>query len=448
MEMDAEQVRRLMVTARDPRTSAADLQRVAQYATTVPSLIPALLSHQNMYPGLAHWLQTLPGASAVLSGAGRIDAVHDDEPRPSSAYLVAGGASAASAAGAAALGLAGGGTEAAAISASGGAGAVGASTTGTAKAGVVKAGLAKATLVKIGAGVVGLAVVGSAAGMYVANQGLPWAPKSDTANVAAPPENVHADATAPDSSAQPSQASKLSDQQLLALLPTAPVGEAERDYLTHMAPLTGGAAAVPANYSASTISTGTNGGIRVVNDGRLITTSTFPGLSGYSTTRSQQPVIRDVDGDGTDDIVTIVTNPVPKSGISTGGSSEGLAALTVYSPTDDGAALTIRSQMVIFDEWKGVVQSEQTGSHGADPALDQQYRSGGGKHTSTRMPGGYTALSLSTDGTQVTVRRSNYWGSEWMDLDPDEGADTVTYPIVWTNGGVSVGPAAQITSSR
>lgn len=131
---------------------------------------------------------------------------------------------------------------------------------------------------------------GGTAGYLTLNGGLPWG--GETSGDAATSAPVEPSETGP-------AAASLSDDELLALLQTAPAGQLERDYISSIASALGGSATAPSNYTGSVLSASFNGStVRVVNDGTLITESEFPDLSSYQAKRSQQPAIRDVDGDG------------------------------------------------------------------------------------------------------------------------------------------------------
>lgn len=465
-------VNALLAQVRDLTTPPAQLQQIATHAPEHPELIAPLLAHPNIYPQLAQWLRglqpeqdqkrgdlagpaaagvaasaaTTTGLAATQAGTGAVTAGGTDltgqiasgaiPPIPSIDPVAHTATSAASLppidpAGTAAHAVSGAATPIppvdpttataatgkAAAAAAGKAGAAAAAKTGTGlSAGKIIAGLAAATLV---AG-------GGTAGYLALNR------SDDTAETAS-------------ASAEPSEtlpaAATLSDDELLALLKTAPVGDLERSYLNDIAAFNGGTAPSLTSYSGSLLTVSASGvSIRVTNDGSLITSTNFPTLSSYGITRSQRPAVRDVDGDGIKDIVTIVTNPVPKSTVTNNGSGDGFSALTVYTPNEDGTALTVRSQLSIFDETKDVID----GTPSASPQLDTAYKAAGGTHTSTSgQAAGYTAIALNEDGTALTARRSNYWGSDG-DASSSEGTDLVTFSIGFSGDEVTIDKATQV----
>lgn len=469
----------LLAQIRDLTTTAAQLQQIAAHAPQHPELIAPLLAHPNTYPQLAQWLRGLQpqndpsaarytgpavsgiGASAATtiglatsqaSGTGTAagtDLAGAPGATATPAASQVSGVAPASAPGApvspadpsaisqtftpaahvdpAATSQAFGGippvnTAGSAAQASAAAGRAGA--TVGAKAGGLSAG-------KVIAGLVAVVLVagGGTAGYLALNDGLPWG--GETSGDAATSAPVEPSETGP-------TAASLSDDELLALLKTAPAGQLERDYISSIASALGGSATAPSSYTGSVLSASFNGStVRVVNDGTLITESEFPDLSSYQAKRSQQPAIRDVDGDGVRDIVTIVTNPVPEAGVSSNGSADGFSAFTVYTPTDDGSALTVRAQLAVYDEATSIYDLQAS----ADAALDEAYLAAGGSHTASSVSGsGYTALSLSEDGSEFTVRRTNYWGPDG-DTDPDQGTDLVTYRIGFESDAITLDDA-------
>lgn len=290
----------LLAQVRDLTTTAAQLQQIAAHAPQHPELIAPLLAHPNTYPQLAQWLRGLQpqndpsaaryigpavsgiGASAATtiglatsqaSGTGTAagtDLAGAPGATATPAASQVSGVAPASAPGApvspadpsaisqtftpaahvdpAATSQAFGGippvnTAGSAAQAAAAAGRAGA--TVGAKAGGLSAG-------KVIAGLVAVVLVagGGTAGYLTLNGGLPWG--GETSGDAATSAPVEPSETGP-------AAASLSDDELLALLQTAPAGQLERDYISSIASALGGSATAPSNYTGSVLSASFNG---------------------------------------------------------------------------------------------------------------------------------------------------------------------------------------------
>lgn len=412
----ADALRALSNPALPPQT----LQRIATDHAADPRVRAALHAHPHMYPQLGAWLAGLDEQSDDHHHAAAASAAAS----AAAAFAASMPESTAAAPDAAGISMA---TPSALPHTAAHAALAPAMQTApvTAKSGI------GALIAKIAAGLAGVALIGGGGYWFYDHGGL-----------AGQSQGEGGVAAAPTGQAQDTQP-VVSDGQLLELLKTAPLGDADKTYLQN-APLSA-TATPPAAFTGSLASVqdlspaSDSDTVTITNDGRLLNAAHFARLACPHLPLEQQPVVTDVDGDGTRDVVTIVTNPVVHYEADSIALSEEYSALTVYTPNAEGSALTVRSQMLIMDA--NELFSAQSDTGFADAALDSSYAAGGGIHAD--RTGYYTAMNLSQDGKSLTVRRVI---STADDSTAGEGEEDVVFPVVWQNDRITVGAATTFTA--
>ncbi|MCD7101195.1 variant leucine-rich repeat-containing protein [Pseudoclavibacter sp. 13-3] len=409
--------RALLAGAHDPRTTPAQLQAIAQYATHMPQLIPGLLAHPNMYPALAQWLRALPGVATGATHTASPDDADDDETVLASTILP-GAAAAVSAGGVTAAGLAGttgagAATEAAGltvsaplaaghVAAAAPAGSAGAAGAGTATASGAAAGA------KIAAGVAAAAVAtGGGTIGYIA-----W-------------QNNQAETTTDTVAAAPAHAS-LSDTALRELLKTAPVSDSDRALLGYKTD-DPSSLHYTESWLAPAISRENFLGVTIDGTFRL---QADQAQIDPSRTTSQKPFIHDVNADGAADVVSISLMQTPYyDGAWT------LANVVAYTPNADGSALEILDELPLVDSRSGRPSPElekvYTGSVAAVPDLTSYICP-----YNTATANACDVFSTSDDNLLMTLNR----GEHTLESPSEE----ITFRLDWVDGAL----APQLLSIR
>ncbi|MCD7101194.1 variant leucine-rich repeat-containing protein [Pseudoclavibacter sp. 13-3] len=421
--------RALMAGAHDPRTTPAQLQAIAQYATHMPQLIPALLVHPHLYPALDQWLRNVAADHAP----------DNRQRRP--ALLIPAAGSAASAATATATGLAmtEGATGVGAASSTATAGTTTAASTVTpvvvptaTSASAAAPATTAATTVKAGSiGIIGKIGIGAAAVALAAGGGT-------TTYVAA----QHSDAAPVETTeAAPAHAS-LSDDALRKLLKTAPLTDADRRQLTD-----GTNRDVPSSVQnfTNSVATGENWTAPTPDASGwtpyyldeppkvqvgLASNRDQPDSS-YNEAPKEYPIeentaISDVNGDGSNDILAFVTDDSPHGGTDTAG--EWYLGLTAYTPNQDGTALDVLDQIVLVKDLAATptLNEKNTGGFRSSPPGDDP------SYWFERF-GPSSQVKVGADGVEASVYRYTYSGGS------DLSAGTLHFPVIWKDDHLELG---------
>ncbi|MFU0804936.1 MAG: VCBS repeat-containing protein [Pseudoclavibacter caeni] len=407
----------------------------------LPQLAPVLLAHPAMYPQLAAWLTqqqattaqgtattATPTAATGIAPTGTPALLDPDDdetvltsavlPGVAAAGVAAAGVAAAgaAAAGAAATGIGLAGTSAAGTASAAGAGSTGAAHTAAAAGAAKAGGLGLGAKLGIGAAAVTLAAGGGTAG-YTA-----W-------------HNAQTPATET-TQTTPSHAS-LTEDALRQLLKTAPLTDNDIKVTSYRSHSNMDRVTTPRHFSDGLIDvTYQDMQAALTNDGRDEFTPI--GDSNRATLTSQDPyrapVVTDVNGDGVNDIVSLVNLAI--YGDPGDGQCSSYTAVTAYTPTSDGQALEVLGQLMLTDG-----DGDTVGGLASDPdwpgynsALDDALNT----TTVTKLQGEqytttYWAKTLTVEDDQIKVGL-DYQQSQWEpDYEPGVSA-TLAYPIVWQDG--------------
>ncbi|NYJ96384.1 hypothetical protein HNR18_000256 [Pseudoclavibacter caeni] len=306
------------------------------------------------------------------------------------------------------------GTSAAGTASAAGAGSTGAAHTAAAAGAAKAGGLGLGAKLGIGAAAVTLAAGGGTAG-YTA-----W-------------HNAQTPATET-TQTTPSHAS-LTEDALRQLLKTAPLTDNDIKVTSYRSHSNMDRVTTPRHFSDGLIDvTYQDMQAALTNDGRDEFTPI--GDSNRATLTSQDPyrapVVTDVNGDGVNDIVSLVNLAIYPS--DEWGSS--YTAVTAYTPTSDGQALEVLGQLMLTDGYGDTV-----GGLASDPdwpgynsALDDALNT----TTVTKLQGEqyttmYWAKTLTVEDDQIKVGLA-YQQVQWEpDYEPGVSA-TLAYPIVWQDG--------------